>query len=90
MKDDGQELTKRLRVGFTGLAAVFLLVMLGAVFVQFVSGGDVPPPNGLSAAASPSDASGNVGDAPQEPLAELGVTPGNAPPAKASPAPSTR
>ena len=73
----------RVRVGLIGLAWVFLLVMLATTFVH-VAGGDQPGANGAAA----------VNDtAPSDPLAELGVAPGNpdqaedsAPPANAAPA----
>jgi hypothetical protein len=71
---------QRVRIGLTGLAFVFLLVLLGAVFTSpsneapitpnlietQLSGGNrmsVPPVNEAQ---------------PKEPLAELGVAPGNA------------
>ncbi len=77
MKQERQETTRRVRIGFTGLASVFLLVMLGAIFVQFVRQGEAsrPPEPVLANAVAPA----NVVDAPKEPLAELGVAPGNAP-----------
>jgi len=74
---------QRVRIGLTGLAAVFLLVLLAAAFFGLISKettvktdstGKVvtvaPPPPGGDAAAS---------SQPKEPLAELGVTPGGAP-----------
>jgi len=69
----------RVRVGLIGLAWVFLLVMLATTFVH-VAGGDQPDAN--SAAATNADA-------PSDPLAELGVAPGNPDQASqpASPAP---
>lgn len=74
---------QRVRIGLTGLAAVFLLVLLAAAFFGLVSNegtvktdstGNVvtvtlPPPGGNASQASQ----------PKEPLAELGVTPGGAP-----------
>jgi hypothetical protein len=57
----------RVRVGLIGLAWVFLLVMLATTFLH-VAGGDRPDAN---SAAVANDA------APSEPLAELGVAPGN-------------
>ena len=57
----------RLRVGLIGLASVFLLVMLATVFVH-MAGGDQPDANAAAAA----NAAG-----PSDPLAELGVAPGN-------------
>ena len=57
----------RVRVGLIGLAWVFLLVMLATTFVH-IAGGDQPDGNS-SALANKA--------APSEPLAELGVAPGN-------------
>ena len=71
---------QRVRIGLTGLAFVFVLVLLGMVFTspsaeepitanaleQELSGGLPPPPAPLNEAQ------------PKEPLAELGVAPGNA------------
>lgn len=68
----------RVRVGLIGLAWVFLLVMLATTFVH-VAGGDQPDAN---SAATTND------NAPSDPLADLGVAPGN--PDQAAPAaPST-
>ncbi len=68
----------RVRVGLIGLAWVFLLVMLATTFVH-VAGGDQPDANG---AAATNDS------APSDPLADLGVAPGN-PDQSAQPAPPT-
>ena len=57
----------RVRVGLIGLAWVFLLVMLATTFLH-IAGGDLVSTN---SAALTNDA------APNEPLAELGVAPGN-------------
>ncbi len=61
------ERIQRIRIGLTGLAFVFLLVLLGTAISR--SSDDAPPTspsaNGLSASAEP-----------EEPLAELGVAPG--------------
>jgi len=68
---------QRVRIGIIGLAAVFLLVILAAaLYALFGNGphGAVPGEPGLASV----DANGSGG--PREPLAELGVTPGNAPP----------
>jgi hypothetical protein len=71
---------QRVRIGLTGLAFVFVLVLLGAVFTSpsaeepitantidraFTPGGGPPPPPANDAE-------------PKEPLAVLGVAPGNA------------
>jgi hypothetical protein len=59
---------QRVRIGLTGLAFVFLLVLLGTAISR--SGGDAPP------APEPQVmANGEVAE-PNEPLAELGVAPG--------------
>ncbi|GLR47202.1 hypothetical protein GCM10007925_09130 [Sphingomonas astaxanthinifaciens DSM 22298] len=54
---------QRIRYGLTGLAFVFLMVLLGTAIIR---SGDEPSANaGVNEAGSPSD-----------PLAELGVAPG--------------
>ncbi|WP_442680284.1 hypothetical protein ACSBM8_03555 [Sphingomonas sp. ASY06-1R] len=69
----------RVRIGLIGLAWVFLLVMLATTFLH-VAG----PDRSTSRSA---DATNDT--APSEPLAELGVAPGNSPPdAKAEPTPT--
>jgi hypothetical protein len=70
---------QRVRIGLTGLAFVFLLVLLGAVFTSPSNEAPITPnlietqlsgnQTGLPAA--------NLSE-PKEPLAELGVAPGNA------------
>ena len=72
---------QRVRIGLTGLAFVFVLVLLAAVFTrpsaeepitanlieqQRVRNGQAPAPDPANQAE------------PKEPLAELGVAPGNA------------
>lgn len=59
---------QRIRIGLTGLAFAFLLVLLGSVISR--SGSDDRAANALEQAAA------NAG--PNEPLAELGVAPGGA------------
>lgn len=54
---------QRIRIGLTGLAFVFLLVLLGTAISR--NGGEPPPANEAGNAAEPN-----------EPLAELGVAPG--------------
>ena len=55
---------QRVRIGLTGLAFVFLLVLLGTAISR---SGDQPPPLPQVSAN---------GAEPNEPLAELGVAPG--------------
>jgi hypothetical protein len=59
---------QRVRVGLTGLAFVFLLVMLATAFLRMAGGSE----NGSDAAP----VAGNAAT-PSEPLAQLGVAPGN-------------
>lgn len=58
---------QRVRIGLTGLAFVFLLVLLGAAISRW--GAEEPEP--VNALAT------NVVEEPNEPLAELGVAPGD-------------
>jgi len=64
---------QRVRIGLTGLAVVFLLVLLGAVIRSFSS--DEQPAMNLRSASAGATANGQEGT---EPLAQLGVAPGNA------------
>jgi hypothetical protein len=57
---------QRVRIGLTGLAFVFLLVLLGAAVSRW---GEDPAGNNMVAEA-------NAEAEPREPLAELGVAPG--------------
>ena len=69
---------QRVRIGLTGLAFVFVLVLLAAVFT---SPSDEPPitANSIEQQLVPGNALANAAEAePREPLAELGVAPGNA------------
>ena len=70
---------QRVRIGLTGLAFVFLLVLLGAVFTSPSEEAPITPnmietqlSGGNQAAPAANQAQ------PKEPLAELGVAPGNA------------
>lgn len=70
---------QRVRIGLTGLAFVFVLVLLAAVFTspsaeQPITANSIEQQ--MNGAAVPAD--GNVQEEPKEPLAELGVAPGNA------------
>lgn len=70
---------QRVRIGLTGLAFVFVLVLLGAVFTTPSAEAPITA-NSIEqqrvGGAGPSAASEQ--DEPKEPLAELGVAPGNA------------
>lgn len=72
---------QRVRIGLTGLAFVFLLVLLGAVFTSPSNEAPITPNlietqlSGGNQIASPGS---NQAAEPKEPLAELGVAPGNA------------
>jgi hypothetical protein len=65
MADDAGTSAQRIRIGLTGLAFAFLLVLLGSVISR--SRDENSPPQGRE----------QLNDAePSEPLAELGVAPG--------------
>lgn len=63
---------QRVRIGVTGLAVVFLLVLLTAALIGNIRRGPV-------AHAASGAAQTGAADAPKEPLAELGVAPGSTP-----------
>jgi hypothetical protein len=72
---------QRVRIGLTGLAFVFLAVLLAAIFTSQPAG-EVPiTPNLIeqqkAGVRAPSPAPAQAAQ-PTEPLAELGVAPGNA------------
>lgn len=67
MGDDAGSSAQRIRIGLTGLAFAFLLVLLGSVISR--SGADDAPRTAAENAAANAAA-------PKEPLAELGVAPG--------------
>lgn len=70
---------QRVRIGLTGLASVFLLVLLGAIFVKFVREGEAARHADIAVASSSGVPGANQAELPKEPLAELGIAPGNAP-----------
>jgi len=71
---------QRIRIGLTGLAFVFLLVLLGTVISRSGRQADVLPPAGNAAA--------NVAE-PSDPLSDLGVAPGPSDAAKSKSGNST-
>lgn len=66
---------QRFRIGLTGLACVFLLVLLAAVFSR-ASDEEPITENAIAAVASGKVGTTNDVAGPTEPLAELGVAPG--------------
>lgn len=66
-KTDGKERVQRVRIGLTGLAFVFVLVLIGAAITNWSS--DPPTANQAIANATPAE--------PNEPLAEIGAAPGD-------------
>ena len=62
----GEERTQRIRIGLTGLAFVFLLVLLGTAISRSSDDGSDPPTQNDMA----------VDKEPNEPLAEIGAAPG--------------
>ena len=65
---EGKERIQRVRIGLTGLAVVFLLVMIGAAITNW---GATP----MNAATNQAIANA-VPAEPNEPLAEIGAAPG--------------
>ena len=90
---ESERVVQRVRIGLTGLAFVFILVLLGAVFSRSTTNESPITGNMIerqltgnhSAPADPALANEAV---PQEPLAQLGVAPGNADQNGAAPAPA--
>jgi hypothetical protein len=66
--DDAGSSAQRIRIGLTGLAFAFLLVLLGSVISRSGESASTPPGNAQMADANDAQ--------PEEPLAELGVAPG--------------
>jgi hypothetical protein len=67
---------QRVRIGLTGLAFVFLVVLLAAVFIRNSEEEEPITPNLLEQRRA-SEAEPREQPQPKEPLAELGVAPGN-------------
>ena len=68
---------QRVRIGLTGLAFVFMLVMLATILVR---PSEEPPlgPNATEAQRAAAAPGANSAAEPTEPLAALGVAPGSA------------
>lgn len=64
---------QRVRIGLTGLASVFLAVLLAAVFTGRTHEESPAAPN----AAAPTGPGAAAQSPPEEPLATLGLTPSN-------------
>jgi len=73
---------QRVRIGLTGLAVVFLLVVLAAAIIG-TAGRETDFDDGASETSAESLAGGEASSEPpappKEPLAELGIAPGNVP-----------
>lgn len=78
---------QRVRIGLTGLAFVFILVLLAAIFGNASDEQPITPNSLEHQQAGNSNATANE-TAPAEPLAELGVAPGNVDANKAKPVPA--
>ena len=70
---EAKERVQRVRIGLTGLAFVFVLVLIGAAITNWSAG---PPTNQPMTNAIPSE--------PNEPLAEIGAAPGESSAANAA------
>ena len=81
---------QRVRIGLTGLAFVFVAVLLAAVFTSEPAGEPEITPNLIERqeAGAPPPAPSQPAQAPTEPLAELGVAPGNADATAVTPEPA--
>ncbi|HEX8192201.1 MAG TPA: hypothetical protein VF552_04810 [Allosphingosinicella sp.] len=69
---------QRVRIGLTGLAFVFVLVLLATILVRRPSEEAPLTANLVDQQTGQRAGGGNAMGEPQEPLAELGVAPGNA------------
>lgn len=81
---DSHDLIHRVRIGLTGLACVFLIVLMGAIFAKFVREGEAEQARDAISSGAPAP-SPEPEAAPADPLAELGVAPGK--PVEAEPEP---
>lgn len=72
---------QRVRIGLTGLAFVFVLVLLAAVFSKATDEAPITA-NGIEEASEGKTLTEAADEVAEEPLAELGVAPGKAPEAE--------
>jgi hypothetical protein len=68
---------QRVRIGLTGLAFVFVLVLLAAIFTSPSEEAPITA-NMIEQQRAPGASLNSAEAEPKEPLAELGVAPGNA------------
>ena len=68
---------QRVRIGLTGLAFVFVLVLLAAIFTRPTEEAPITP-NTIEQQMAAGTGVNSVEAEPKEPLAELGIAPGNA------------
>lgn len=85
-RDPRDAAMQRVRVGLTGLAAVFLLTLLAASILGMLGQDE---PHGARF-ANGAVSNGAAADQPKEPLAELGIAPGGNQPKTAAPLPAAR
>jgi hypothetical protein len=85
-RDHRDPITQRVRVGLTGLAAVFLLTLLAASILNMLGQDDHAAR--LANGAPAGNVANAVDDPPKEPLAELGVAPGGNPAKTPAPVPA--
>lgn len=69
VREDAGSSAQRIRIGLTGLAFAFLLVLLGSAITQ-------PADEEEAAAVTAEQAANEPKEEPDEPLAKLGVAPG--------------
>ena len=74
-QEEAKERVQRVRIGLTGLAFVFVLVLIGAAITNW---GDAPTNAANQAIANATPAE------PNEPLAEIGAAPGESSAANAA------
>lgn len=79
---------QRVRVGLTGLAFVFLTVLLAAIFIRQPAAEPTLTANMIEQQKAGNVAAPAPAGQPSEPLAELGVAPGSADSNNAAPAPA--